>query len=196
MNESRTCADRDTQLTRARSPVVPGSRSARSIPLAEIERRKEEEQETTHEVYFLYYCNRIKIGMSRHAQRRVMMDIAPHCVAPLLIIGTIPGGGIVEARLHARFKEDSDSNEWFHLSPELRDFLCEDRDRAHRLKTAEGRYREWLRREVIEMERNNEGPPDQPGRGARRHVPVASSGSVSCIADLARQGGRLSRRTA
>lgn len=171
---------------------VTNSRSARSVPLADVERHREEEQETTHEVYFLYTCNRIKIGTSRHAQRRIMQDISPCCPAPCVLLGTIRGGQVVESRLHRRFDGDAIGNEWFEISDELHVFICEDDRRAKKLKKAQDDYRRWLRVETVRMERDNEGPPHQPGGAASRQVQITSGRDSSCISIVARQDRRLS----
>jgi hypothetical protein len=96
------------------------------------------------DVYFLYACNRIKIGTSRNHHQRVLNEIVPYCPAPLFMIGTIPGGRSLEAGMHTRFSAAWAHSEWFELWPELREFLCEDRKRAHALEAAEDQYLEWL----------------------------------------------------
>lgn len=146
-NGSRTVVQIDTDLTQAGSPDVPPS------PFSQAMRdRREAEQAKTHEVYFLYACGRIKIGVSNHALRRVMREISPCCPAPLHLIGTIPGGPILEARLHERFSDSAMRDEWFFLDPELREYLCEDRGRAGRLTAAEKHYRDWLKAEAATIE--------------------------------------------
>lgn len=107
------------------------------------------------DVYFLYACNRIKIGTSRNHLQRVLNEIVPYCPAPLFLIGTIHGGRILEASLHARFWVARAHSEWFELWPELREFLCEDRERAEALKSAEEQYSEWLNDErLTQLTRN------------------------------------------
>lgn len=131
-------------------PRIP-RRSAR-----EIERTRELEQADSHEVYFLYSCNRVKIGTSRHHQRRVLQDISPYCPAPLFLLGAVPGGPIVEGRLHERFADALIRNEWFELTSDLRSFLMEDEDRADRLDAAEDDYVDWLEDELQhQRERQN-----------------------------------------
>lgn len=174
---------------------VPQSRSARSVPLADIERRREAEQ-INHDIYFLYGCDRIKIGTSRNANRRIFADIAPYSPCPLVVLGTIQGGTIAEARLHRRFKEYEIGNEWFYLGSDLRAFLCEYESMARRLEEAERIYLKWLRIELAHMEASNESPPNKPRGGARRSIPLDGRGEETRIVYLAHEPGQLSRRRA
>lgn len=189
MNGSGTVSESGTELTQAGSrPVreLPYEKRAREMiefagltippPLdvrrprgAAITRNREAQEAQTHEVYFLYCAGRVKIGTSNHALRRVMIEITPYCPVPHIILGTIPGGPIAEARLHDRFAYSRDHAEWFHLDPDLRPFLCEDQRRAERLDAAEGRYHEWLLAELARFQNRNTDEnlrPDE-GRGDR-----------------------------
>ncbi|MCK1543460.1 GIY-YIG nuclease family protein [Bradyrhizobium sp. 179] len=100
------------------------------------------------EVYFLYACNRIKIGWSRNHIQRALNEISPYCPAPLFFIGATPGDRALEAQLHARFAADRAHGEWFDLGPHLREFLCEDQARARMLMAAERHYLGWLEEEL------------------------------------------------
>lgn len=142
VNGSGTVQQSGTELTQDGSPDVPPSRYSQAM-----RDRREAEQARTHEIYFLYACDRIKIGTSNHTLRR-FKEISSHCPVPNQIIGTIPGGPILEARLHEQFNESAMRDEWFFLDQELRDFLCKDQERARRLKLAEELYLEWLRTEI------------------------------------------------
>lgn len=125
-------------------------------------------QSTSHEVYFLYACGRIKIGTSRDPFKRAMRDILPYCPVPLVMIGTIVGGPIVEGQLHKRFEASRMRDEWFMLTSELRAFLCEDEDRKRQLEDAEDDYEEWLEEELDEQRQIYAGTGDRPcGEGSR-----------------------------
>lgn len=127
-------------------------------------------QSTSHEVYFLYACGRIKIGTSKDPLRRAMMDILPYCPVPLFMIGTIVGGHILEGQLHKRFEQSRMRDEWFILTPELRAFLCEDEARKDRLEEAEDDYEEWLEEELDEQRQMYAGAGDRPCGEASRAV--------------------------
>jgi hypothetical protein len=116
--------------------------------------KPEAEEPLTGEVYFLYACNRIKIGFSRRPEGRMLIEIAPYCPAPLFLIGTIPGNLTAERRMHSRFEDDRADAEWFTLNHELREFLCEDEDRSRKLTAAEDFYFEWLQAELA-IQREN-----------------------------------------
>lgn len=126
------------------------------------------------DVYFLYCCNRVKIGWSRNnPQRRVLIDIAPLLPAPAHLIGCVRASVHSESELHARFAADRIHHEWFDLSPDLRSFLCEDERREDRLEMAEDTYRDFIEDEYHRIFKGepNDNPPGQPGRPALRPVP-------------------------
>lgn len=127
--------------------VSPFSRAMRD--------RREAEQAKTHHVYFLYSCNLIKIGTSRDYVRRIVGDIAPYSAAPISILKVIPGGKILEGRLHSRFEAAHAQDEWFDLSPELRTYLNEDERTSEALAGAEESYRDWLKEELAYQEKIN-----------------------------------------
>lgn len=130
------------------------------------------------EVYFLYSCNRVKIGWSRNNhQRRVLVDIAPYLPAPAHLLGHVRASAHSEIELHERFSADRIHHEWFDLSPELRAFLCQDERRADRLETAEDTYRDFIEDEYHRIFKGepDDRPPDQPKRAALRAIPIDSA---------------------
>lgn len=92
----------------------------------------------------------------------------PYCPVPLVLIGTIPGGPVIEGQLHTRFDTSRLRDEWFWLTAELRAFLCEDEARKDRLEDAEDDYEEWLEEEIDEQRQIHGRPSDRPcGEGSR-----------------------------
>lgn len=125
------------------------------VPRVDLERQRAAAELRTHEVYFLYSCNRIKIGTSRRHNRRVVYEIAPYCPAPLIVLGTIPGGQIIESQTHQRFSEAWAFAEWFDLTPDLRSYLSDERCWSASLSNAEISYRGWLHEQIAHQEMHN-----------------------------------------
>lgn len=157
--------------------------SAESVPamgpdgkLRSVRARRLIAQSTSHQVYFLYACGRIKIGTSKDPLRRALIDILPYCPVPLVMLGTIIGGPVIEGQLHKRFEAERIRDEWFRLSPELRAFLCDDETRKLRLEDAEDDYEEWLEEELYEQQQIYAGAGDRPDGEASRPVPGHEDG--------------------
>lgn len=168
MNESRTCADADTNLTQPRSPAVPESsiaKRARELMAAAAKLRGEvyvpptkrmtpleydlarEETDIDHTVYFLYAAGRIKIGYTAGDPDKRESVVGNHCPLPVSTVKIMPGGAVTEFRVHHQFRSDRLHSEWFALSPELESFIQDDR-----LKEAELAYLRWLKEELARME--------------------------------------------
>lgn len=82
-------------------------------------------------IYFVHNpsASAVKIGYSADPWRR-LGDLLTGSVSPLHLIGAIPGGRDVEARLHREFWLSRISREWFQSGPVL-DFF-----RAHLIRRA------------------------------------------------------------
>lgn len=78
-------------------------------------------------VYFLQPGARrvVKIGFSATAVLPRMKRAQTYNPDKMQLLATIPGDRGVESRLHAQFGKDRIRNEWFRLSPEIRQFLQE-----------------------------------------------------------------------
>ena len=77
-------------------------------------------------VYFIAdNLERIKIGTSTNPQKR-LGELQTGSSAQLRLIGSIPGGRHLEAKLHADFAHIRLKNEWFHATQELRQFIDEE----------------------------------------------------------------------
>lgn len=78
----------------------------------------------SEQVYFARSSDRIKIGTSRDAAKRIAaLSIAnPH---PIEIIATFEGGRDLERALHRRLKKHCAKNEWFFDCAEVREVIDE-----------------------------------------------------------------------
>jgi hypothetical protein len=74
-------------------------------------------------VYFIDdSLERIKIGVSANPHKR-LGELQTSSSNQLRLIGAIPGGKHLEAKLHADFAHLRLKNEWFHATQELRGFI-------------------------------------------------------------------------
>ncbi len=67
--------------------------------------------------------NRVKIGTTSSVTSR-MKALSHPLVGKLRVIGVVPGGYEVEARMHQRFAEYRIKGEWFRLEDELAEFVA------------------------------------------------------------------------
>jgi len=67
--------------------------------------------------------NRVKIGTTSSVTSR-MRALSHPLVGKLRVIGVVPGGYEVEARMHQRFAEYRIKGEWFRLEDELAEFVA------------------------------------------------------------------------
>jgi len=109
------------------------------VPRVDLE-RKRQEKEMLHTVYFLYCCDRIKIGSASHLPIR-MEQLQNASPLALILVKALSGGKTLEG-----------GGEWFWLSPALREFILEDNCLAGKLKKAEEGYLNFLRDELKYME--------------------------------------------
>jgi Meiotically up-regulated gene 113 len=120
------------------------------VPRVDLE-RKRQEKEMLHTVYFLYCCDRIKIGSASHLPIR-MEQLQNASPLALILVKALAGGKTLEAKIHRRFDDACVGGEWFWLSPALREFILEDNCLAGKLKKAEEGYLNFLRDELKYME--------------------------------------------
>jgi hypothetical protein len=74
-------------------------------------------------VYFIEdNIERIKIGLSNNPEKR-LGELQTGSSNTLRLIGSIPGGRHLEAKLHFDFSHLQLKDEWFHATKELRDFV-------------------------------------------------------------------------
>ena len=76
---------------------------------------------------FIYFIeavglSRIKIGFSKKPLDR-LKQLQTGSPTELSLIATIPGAQELEKELHDRFKASLSSKEWFHLTPDLKKFI-------------------------------------------------------------------------
>jgi hypothetical protein len=60
----------------------------------------------------------VKIGYTADLTER-LRKLAPGCPAPLRLLGTVPGGLLIERHYHERLNACRARGEWFHKSPAL-----------------------------------------------------------------------------
>lgn len=68
-------------------------------------------------VYFVRFDSRIKIGFTTNLSLR--LSAIPHDE----VMATIPGGRLLEKRLHAKFRHLHVKGEWFSLGDDLLDYV-------------------------------------------------------------------------
>lgn len=74
-------------------------------------------------VYFVSADDRrVKIGVARDVQSRVA-SLQTGCPDPLVVLGTFPGGALLERAIHAALKTEWIRGEWFWLSDRVRQLI-------------------------------------------------------------------------
>lgn len=110
---------------------------------AEVTRRKRRlgADDSHSYIYFVTDGVHVKIGRSNNVQQR-MVDLRTANAAKLRLLGQCAGTGTHEALLHQWFSHLRQHNEWFKVTPEVRQFidalkaLERSRKRALRAETA------------------------------------------------------------
>jgi hypothetical protein len=103
-------------------------------------------------VYFVGKPGRVKIGTTTRLLRR--MNQIAKLAGPVELIGTVPGGRVLERRLHQECAQWRIESEWFTDCPELRAIIQSYLTKLPELKEVE-REKAWLsyeRRILSEMQ--------------------------------------------
>lgn len=75
-------------------------------------------REVGSRVYFARAGDRIKIGWSRNVAGR-MAQLQTANADPVLLLATVPGGRLLESRLHNEYAPARVAGEWFMCTPDL-----------------------------------------------------------------------------
>lgn len=97
---------------------MPDSRVRKLIKVAKGELPERYWQRTSSRVYFLSDGELIKIGFSERPEFR-KEDLEKEVGLPLTLIGTLPGGAMLESRLHRRFSDFRVRGEWFSITEDM-----------------------------------------------------------------------------
>lgn len=108
---------------------VKATEAAIALDVATVRDARRTMAEQPERVYFFAAGGFVKIGRSRHPERRVKNfgnTLAPAGlnVHAGQLLGTIPGGPHVEGELHRRFVRFRDVGEWFRLEPDVGDAIA------------------------------------------------------------------------
>lgn len=74
-------------------------------------------------VYFIDGGDLIKIGFTKSMRRRTR-DIQKHSPVKLKVLCAVVGGKLREAAFHETFAHLRAHGEWFHATPELREYIA------------------------------------------------------------------------
>jgi hypothetical protein len=75
-------------------------------------------------VYFMKYGDAlVKIGYSGNIPKR-LVHIQSFCPLPVTLLGWMRGGPNHELALHKKFAESRSHGEWFHLTPDIAEYIA------------------------------------------------------------------------
>ena len=76
-------------------------------------------------VYFIACDGFVKIGLTDSITKRVREFSCGHPTSTYEVLAVLPGDRAAESELHSLFKHAHHRGEWFHLTPDLQQFINE-----------------------------------------------------------------------